>query len=53
MVSREPVSGVSVRARVYGKVEWLWDGLFGCGEEPGNVVKRSPVEIPASDESGE
>jgi hypothetical protein len=69
VVEREPVRGVRVRVRVYGKLEmgdWVVGGVFGDvvvdGEgvdgagisvAAGRVVKRMPVERPTTDETGE
>jgi hypothetical protein len=61
VVDREPVRGVSVSVRVYGKLDMGFGVLPGDVDEEddgvraaaGNVVNLTPVESPTSDDIGE
>jgi hypothetical protein len=57
-VERDPVKGVSVSVKVYGKVDMGALGLGinddDCGlEAAGKVLNLRPVDMPISDDTGE
>jgi hypothetical protein len=53
-VEREPVKGVNVRVRVYGKVEMGVAVAEDLGSvAAGSVLNRSPVDMPIKEETGE
>jgi hypothetical protein len=65
VVDSDPVSGVSVRVRVYGKLDiglpplWLDEGpddddaVDGIDVAAGRVVNFNPVDSPTRDDTGE
>lgn len=58
VVDREPVMGVRVTVKVYGKVEMGWlaedeEDEEGTSVAAGSVLNRRPVDMPIIEETGE